>query len=680
MEQKNLILAIVISVSILLSWQILVEGPRIEKERAAQEAAKAQQQATQQTAPAAPGAPVPGAPGTPTVPPQPGAAPTTSPGGVPIAGVPTAAVPPKREDVIAREQRIALKSERLVGSIATTGARIDDLILTQYRETVEKDSAQITLLSPPGAQNPYFARFGWAPHGNGIAVPGDNTPWTADRRELSPGAPVTLTWDNGQGLVFTQVIAMDENYMFTVTQRVTNRSDKQVTLSPYGLVSRTGTPDTIDFYILHEGMIGVFGDALSEYDYSDLQDEGKISKKSKGGWIGITDKYWLAALVPNQKSDVNYRFTHSTVNKQDKYQVDYLDNALTVAPGRSIESTNRLFAGAKVVRMLDAYRDDLNIPAFDKAVDFGWFYWLTKPIFYALEYFNRLVGNFGVAILLLTVCIKIVFFPLANKSYKSMSRLKLLAPKMKEIQERFKDDRARQQQEMMALYKKENANPMSGCLPILIQIPVFFALYKVLFVTIEMRHAPFFGWIQDLSAQDPLGLLTAFGLIDWNVPQILDVANIGIWPILMGMTMYLQQKLNPQPTDPMQAKIFMFLPIIFTFLLGQFPAGLVIYWAWNNLLSIAQQWVIMRRMGVSASGQQIPPAGGGAAKAGGTAAAGAAAAGASGSSAKRKAKGNGAQGGTSAEKRARRANGSTPNRKSKRRRKNQGSGDRPGAR
>lgn len=597
MEQRNVFLAIVLSLIILLGWQYVVVGPQAEKDRAAREAAEAQKKAAGQVA-------------TPT--PQPGASPPAlggvpRPPGVSVPG--TSAVPTarSRQDIVSGGERVNLDSKLLTGSISLKGARLDDLTLTQYREEVQKDSPNIVMLSPQGAEKPYFAQFGWVPSDTDVKVPGPDAVWTADRRNLAPGRTVTLKWDNGQGLEFEQAVTMDENYMFTVTQRVKNSGEKAVALSPYGLMSRTGTPETLGFYILHEGLLGVFDGALTEIDYDDLQEEkgGSIANKSIGGWIGITDKYWLAALIPDQKTALNYRFNHTAVGKTDKYQVDFLSPAVTVPAGGVSESTSRVFAGAKVVRMLDAYEKDLGVPVFDKAVDFGWFYWLTKPIFYALDYLFRMFGNFGIAILLLTVGIKLLFFPLANKSYKAMSRMKTLQPKMLEIRERFPEDRAKQNQAMMELYRKENANPMAGCLPIVIQIPVFFALYKVLFVTIEMRHAPFFGWIHDLSAPDPLGLLIGFGLVPWDVPEILMVANVGIWPIIMGLTMFLQQKLNPQPADPMQAKVFMFLPLIFTFLLGSFPAGLVIYWAWNNLLSICQQWVIMRRMGVTASGHQV---------------------------------------------------------------------------
>ena len=604
MEQRNLLLAIVFSVTVLLGYQFLFEQPRVEREHAAQQAAEAERRAAGETAgtaaPATPpagapdsGAVLPGVPGGTAERPQlPGAA----------ASTPAAATEP----------RVQIVSSRLEGSLSLKGARIDDLLLTDYRETLEEDSPQITLFTPPGSALPYFAQFGWVATDSDIATPTTETVWTSTKSTLEPDRPLTLSWNNGKGLAFTQEITLDRNYMFKVTQRVINRGERAVGLRPYGLISRTGTPDTLGFWILHEGLLGVFGETLKEIDYDDVSDadDGKIAQDSVGGWIGITDKYWLAALVPDQKTAISSRFVHTLQDRTDKYQVDVLGPQLTVQPGATVEVTERLFAGAKEVRLLDAYEEDLGIVNFDLAVDFGWFYFLTKPIFYVLEYFNRQLGNFGIAILVLTVLIKMAFFPLANKSYRAMSRLKKLQPKMMEIRDRFKEDRARQNQEMMALYKRENANPVSGCFPILIQIPVFFALYKVLFVSIEMRHAPFFGWIQDLSAPDPLGILTVFGLVDWSIPEILQIANIGIWPLIMGGTMYLQQKLNPQPADPTQAKIFLMLPIVFTFMLGRFPAGLVIYWAWNNLLSIAQQWIIMRQMGVTISGQTVALPGG----------------------------------------------------------------------
>ena len=439
---------------------------------------------------------------------------------------------------------------------------------------------------------------------DGLETPTAESVWQTSSDRLTIDNPVTLSWSNGTGQRFEQEIAIDRNYMVTVTQRIVNQGESMVSAAPYGVVSRTGTPETTQLYILHEGLIGVLAEGLEEIDYDDLRDAegGREAFETTGGWMGITDKYWLVSLVPDQSIPVDVRFTATSRNAQDRYQVDFLSPTQAIQPGESVERTNRLFAGAKRTLLLDEYEEKLGITNFDLAVDFGWFYFLTKPIFYAIHWLHGILGNFGLAILALTLVIKIAFFPLANKSYKSMSKMKLLQPKMQALKEKYGDDRAKMNQELMEMYKKEKVNPMSGCLPILVQIPVFFALYKVLYVTIEMRHAPFFGWIEDLSAPDPLGLLTAFGLLDYQVPEFLAIFNIGIWPVLMGLSMFLQQKLNPAPSDPIQQKVFAFMPLIFTFLLAQFPAGLVIYWAWNNTLSMAQQYVIMRRMGVAVGG------------------------------------------------------------------------------
>jgi len=482
---------------------------------------------------------------------------------------------------------------RVSGSIALRGGRLDDLFLLDYQETLDPSSARIELFSGQQSARPYYADFGWI--GSDVAVPDADSLWSADRDALSPGQPVTLTWDNGAGLVFERTIALDDNYMFTVSQRVRNESDVEVTLYPYGRVSRTGEPTTLGFFILHEGPLGVFNGTLEEVDYDDLRETPSIKQTTTGGWIGITDKYWLAALVPDPEVETMARFHYSGNGGRDRFQVDYLLPAVSIAPGTSESAESRLFAGAKEVMLLDAYEEELGIERFDLAVDFGWFYFLTKPIFYVLHGFYGWIGNFGVAILLLTVIIKLLFFPLANKSYVAMSKLKKLQPQMMELRERFGDDKQKLNAEVMALYKREKANPLAGCLPIVVQIPVFFALYKVLFVSIEMRHAPFYGWVKDLSAPDPTNLFNLFGLLPFTPPEFLA---LGIWPLLMGLTMFLQQKLNPTPPDPIQARIMMMLPLIFVFLFATFPAGLVIYWTWNNVLSIAQQWLIMRRMGV----------------------------------------------------------------------------------
>ncbi len=498
---------------------------------------------------------------------------------------------------MAESPRVGIETARVVGSVSLRGARIDDVSLRDYRETVEPSSANIVVLSPRNAPQPYHAAHGWVAQAADVALPGDDTVWQASGTVLALDRPLTLTWNNGKGLSFTRVIEIDRDFMLTVTQRVRNTGATAVTLFPFGLISRTNTPTTAGFFILHEGPVGVLDGTLKEFDYDTLRDKATVSLNTVGGWLGFTDKYWLAALVPDQKEALTARFSHVARDGRDVYQTDYLGAARTVASGGETSVVSRLFVGAKEVRLLDAYEEKLGIARFDLAVDFGWFYFLTKPIFYLLEYIYRHIGNFGLSILVLTVMIKLLFFPLANKSYRAMSRLKKLQPKMMELRERFKDDRAGMNQALMEMYRQEKANPMSGCLPILIQIPVFFALYKVLFVTIEMRHTPFVGWIRDLSVADPTSLFNLFGLIPWTPPEFL---LIGAWPLIMGVTMYLQQLLNPQPADPVQAKIFLMMPLIFTFMLARFPAGLVIYWAWNNILSILQQWLIMRQMGVSA--------------------------------------------------------------------------------
>ncbi len=574
-DQRNLILAIALSIAILLGFQYFYEKPRMEQQKqlAAQQAAQAELLAPK---------PVPGVPGLPA----------------PSSGVEIA----KDRLALVTEQsavgaRVKIDTPSLHGSINLVGGRIDDLTLAKYHQTPDPKSGEIVLLAPAGTAEAYYAEFGWVPEDRAVTAPTDKTLWAASAATLTPDKPLVLTWDNGQGLLFTRTIAIDSNFMFTVTQSVRNSSAAPVRLMPYGLVSRSGTPQTSGYYILHEGPLGVFDGKLSEKSYEDLRKKNKDEVVTTGGWIGITDKYWLVSLVPDQKEKITARFLHNVVANTDRYQTDILGGALDVAPGAAVEQTSRLFAGAKQVNLLDDYAEKLGITNFDLAIDFGWFYFLTKPFFYALDFFARVIGNFGLAILMLTICVKAVFFPLANKSYQAMSKMKALQPKMQELREKFGDDQARMNQELMAMYKREKVSPVSGCLPIIIQIPVFFALYKVLFVTIEMRHAPFFGWIHDLSAPDPTTIFNLFGLVPWDPPAML---HLGLWPIIMGVTMWLQQKMNPAPPDPVQQKVFQFLPIVFTFMLAGFPAGLVIYWAWNNLLSVLQQWTIMRRMGVKA--------------------------------------------------------------------------------
>ncbi|MBO6519118.1 MAG: membrane protein insertase YidC [Rhodospirillales bacterium] len=578
-DHKNMILAIVLSIAILVLFETFFNTSAVPPEQAQQQ--QAQQQAAQTT----PGAPANG--GAPQAPAVPGGAPVNT----------EAVVEQSRQAALGSVDRVDIDAPRLHGSISLKGGLIDDLTMINYHKSIDPTSPEIVLLSPRGSVNAYYAGYGWT-GAEGQAMPDLDTVWTADKDVLTADSPVTLSWDNGQGLIFKRTFSIDQNYMFTVDQSVENTTGQPLTLYPYGLLTRYGTPETTGFYILHEGLLGVIDGQLKEVDYDEISDEpAGISAESTGGWIGITDKYWLATLIPNQAEKVQTRFLHRKEGVVDVYQTDFLGSAVVVPAGGSAKAETHLFAGAKEVHLLDGYAEDFGIKNFDLAIDFGWFYFLTKPIFLALLWIHSHVGNLGVAILLLTVAIKIAFFPLANKSYVSMSKMKKLQPDMVKLRERYAEDKVKLNQEMMALYKREKVNPASGCLPILVQIPVFFALYKVLFVTIEMRHAPFFGWIQDLSAPDPTTIFNLFGLIPWTPP---DFLMIGVWPLIMGASMYIQQKLNPQPADPIQAKIFLFMPLFFMFLLANFPAGLVIYWAWNNVLSILQQWVIMRRMGIKA--------------------------------------------------------------------------------
>jgi YidC/Oxa1 family membrane protein insertase len=528
----------------------------------------------------------------------------TVPDGTAQAPDTTAAAQPvtmDRSAALAQSPRVRIESPRISGSIALKGGRIDDVVLTDYHVTVDRRSPNVVLLSPSGAPDAYFAEPGWSSGDANVRVPDHESVWQADSDVLASGKPLTLTWDNGAGLKFIRVIELDSNYMFTITDRVENTGAQAVTLTPFARVSRTGTPKLEGFYILHEGFVGIIDNQLQEAKYSDLKESGQQEFKSPGGWVGITDKYWLAAVIAPSEQPITARYLHNAIDGADVYQADYLAPTVTAAPGATAEATSRIFAGAKEVKLLARYAEG-GIPRFEFAVDWGWFRFLTKPIFWVLDWLYGAVGNFGIAILILTVIVKALFFPLANKSYVAMSKMKRLTPQMQALRERLGDDKVKLNQEMMALYKREKVNPAAGCLPIIVQIPVFFALYKVLFITIEMRHAPFYGWIKDLSAPDPTTVLNLFGLLPYSIPDLgfFNILSIGVWPIIMGITMFLQQKINPPPPDPVQARMFMMLPFVFTFMLGQFAAGLVIYWAWNNLLSIAQQWVIMRRVNAQA--------------------------------------------------------------------------------
>jgi YidC/Oxa1 family membrane protein insertase len=589
-DQKNFILAIVLSAMVLIAWQYFIGMPQIDKQRQQQ---TQQTQQTQQQQP--PAQPVPGQE----------ARPQPQTGTPPVAGQPTPAAGPQqsREVVIAASARVQIETARLKGSISLRGGRVDDLSLSQYRVTVDPNSTPVVLLSPSGTPHPFYAEFGWV-NGAGAAakLPDAETVWRQEGTgALGIDRPVTLTWDNGEGLAFRRTIAVDEKYLFTVQDEVANRGTSPVTLFPYALISRHGTPETLGYYILHEGLIGVLGaDGLQEITYKTIEDKKNITFKATNAWFGITDKYWAATLLPDPAAAVQARFSSGQLGQLKTYQTDYLLDAVTVQPGGSGAAQARLFAGAKEVAIIDGYDKGLKLNRFELLIDWGWFYFVTKPMFWAIDWLYRFSGNFGVAILLVTVFIKFVFFPLANKSYASMAKMKAVQPQMQLIKERFPDDKMKQQQAMMELYKKEKINPLAGCLPIAIQIPVFFALYKVLFVTIEMRHAPFFGWIKDLSAPDPTNVFNLFGLIPYDptvLPVIGQFLHIGAWPLIMGFTMWIQMKLNPAPPDPTQKMIFDWMPIIFTFMLASFSAGLVIYWAWNNTLSVIQQSIIMHKHG-----------------------------------------------------------------------------------
>ena len=489
------------------------------------------------------------------------------------------------------------------GTINLRGAMLDDLVLRDYHEEVSPASPLVRILEPGYDPEPNYIEYGWTSDAPGVALPTEATTWATTAKELTPGSPVTLIWDNGAGLVFSIAFTVDDNYMFGVTQSVRNSTGAPVSLKPFSRLRRDYEPVTAGYSVLHEGPIGVLGGGLQDPSYSTVKSEAKdhagVAKTEvvTGGWTGITDKYWLTAIVADQaaKQTADIVYT-STATMPHRYQVGFaaVDGTVT-APGAESSYTSRAFAGAKEVHLLNRYEANDNIPLFSYAVDWGWFFFATKPIFYALDWLYGVLGNFGLAIMVFTVFVKLLFFPLANKSYKSMSKMKLLGPKMAALKERLKDDPTKLQSEMMGLYKAEGVNPASGCLPMLVQIPVFFSLYKVIFVTIEMRHAPFFGWIHDLSALDPTNVFNLFGLIPYDPTHVFGFLHLSAWTLIMGCTMYVQQQLNPPPPDPMQARLFKFMPLIFMFMMGNFPAGLLIYWSWNNTLTIVQQWLIMRR-------------------------------------------------------------------------------------
>ncbi len=570
MDQQRLIIAIAISVAILLGFQLLV-APHLPQ-------------------PQKPPEQVAGKNGAPT-PPQ---SALTPPQGSPVTNVP--AVPKN-------VPRVKIAAPLLSGSISLLGARLDDLVLTGYRETLDPNSPHVRLLEPLSDSEPYYVQYGWsAAPGAQMKLPDNSTVWTASSDTLSTGHPVTLSWDNGAGVTFQISFSVDDDYMFTVQQSVKNATGAPVTLFPWSRVRRDYTPVTSGYYILFEGLLGVVDNTLQETTYANAKSETEKKKSdiaysatSTGGWAGFTDKYWLTALVPAQSESATVNYTHIK-DDGDHYQVDYLaQQPEVIAPNGDTMLESHLFAGAKIVSLLQTYESRLQIPRFDYAVDWGYFWFLTRPIFTAIDWLNSVLGNFGLAIMAFTFGVKLLFFPLANYSYRSMSKMRLLGPKMTALRERYKEEPQRLQQEMMGMYRAEKVNPASGCLPMVVQIPVFFSLYKVIFITIEMRQAPFFGWIHDLSQVDPTNVFNLFGLIPFDPAAISPFLHMGAWPLIMGLTMFLQQRLNPPPPDPVQARMFQFMPIIFTFMMARFPAGLIIYWSWNNLLSITQQWVIMKR-------------------------------------------------------------------------------------
>ena len=558
MENKNVLLAVILSTAILIGWSFYFENPEEAQRKRAEIQGKTETQTSAQK---------PEAPQSSKINP---------------------AKSISRNEALKESDRVLIENKNLSGSISLRGALIDDIILKNYRETLDANSKPIVLLSPKKYEQGYFVESGWATTKSDVKVPDNNSLWQIkEGKKLTTNSPVTLEWNNREGLVFLKKIEIDDKYLFKITEIVRNDKNKAVDLFHYGQITKNAKPTTENFYILHEGLVGVVDKNLKEETYSAVEKEKK-TYNGKSGWFGITDKYWMSAIIP--ESGKSFKGEYSFTNN---YKANFIiSEPNTIGPQKSTTSNIKIFIGAKEVYPIDDYAEKEKIDRFDLAIDWGWFYFITKPLFFVIDYIFKIVGNFGVAIIILTALVRIVFFPLSNYSFKSMAKMKVLQPEMLRLKELYKDDVKRTQQEMMALYKREKVNPLSGCLPILVQIPIFFAVYKMLFVTLEMRHAPFFGWINDLSAADPTTIFNLFGLIPWEPPTFL---MIGIWPILMGVTMYFQQKLNPAPPDPIQAKIFAWFPFIITIMLASFPSGLVIYWTASNILTMAQQYYIMRK-------------------------------------------------------------------------------------
>jgi YidC/Oxa1 family membrane protein insertase len=552
MDTKNVLMAIVLSTLVLVFWATFFEPPPVERQIVEDQIVKKEESSS------------------------------------PSIEKDKSSKKITRNEAIDYASRIKIENNNIKGSISLQGAIIDDIIFKNYNISLDSDE-KVIFLNPKDTSKGYYIETGWASNSKEkLKLPLDNTIWKVKGNNLlTPNSPVVIEWDNNEGLIFTKKIELDDKFLFRITQSVKNTTDKSYEFFPYAQITRNYKPDVIPIYILHEGFIGMFDEELKEEDYKDIEDE-KITTNSSKGWLGITDKYWLTAIVPEKGKEFKSEF----FTTDGKYKANFIIKRPEVL-GSNTSITNEInaFVAAKEVAVIDNYAEKMGIEKFDLAIDWGWFYFITKPLFFVIEYFFKLTGNFGVAIIILTALVRLAFFPLANYSFRSMAKMKILQPEMVRLKELHKDDKVKLQQDMMALYKREKVNPVSGCLPVLIQIPFFFAVYKMLYVTIEMRQQPFFGWIQDLSARDPTSIFNLFGLIPWDPPTFL---MIGVWPILMGLTMYLQQKLNPTPPDPMQAKIFMFLPIFLTIILAPFPSGLVVYWTISNVLTIAQQWVIIR--------------------------------------------------------------------------------------
>ena len=581
-NNKNILLATVLSIVILIGWTVFYEKPRIEKQEAERQY---QANNNQELAPVS------------------SSKLAKSNARKPIQGEgqalklveKTVTALKDRKILIDKsdKHRVAISSESLHGSIYLKGARFDDLTLAKYFRTAAKEE-EVVLFSPHKSKERYFADFGWITSAEGLDLPKTDTLWKASSDKLTPEKPLTLSWKNKQKVKFIIKISLDENYMFEVEQSVENKSRSAISVASYGRINRVLSGFNKPNFILHEGPIGVFGDVIEEITYKNMVEERRQDFSSEaGGWLGITDKYWLSSMIPDSDLKYGASFSHSSSNQNDFFNAEFVGQEFEIPAGEKLEFTHHLFAGAKKVKLLDQYGKDFDAKLFDRAVDFGWFYFLTKPFFYMVSFFSELLGNFGLAILAMTVIVKLLLFPMANKSFTAIGRVKKLQPKIEAIRARLKDDKMAMNREVMELYKKEKVNPAAGCLPIFVQIPIFFSLYKVLFVTIDMRHAPFYGWIKDLSAPDPTSVFNLFGLLPFDLSQTF---TIGIWPILMGLTMMLQQRLSPASNDPTQAKILKWMPFVLTFVLAAFPAGLVIYWTWSNTLSVLQQWVITRKL------------------------------------------------------------------------------------